>query len=173
MEGFLNKFFIQLDERKIDFFKQKILHTIERELNVKISVKQNIVEINSIPGKTLPTDFLKAVSIVKAISYGFTIEVALKLLNDKFKLEIVDLRSIIKRKEDLKRVKGRIIGERGKVKKNIEEIARCNIVISNDTVAIIGELEKIFQIREAIEKIIKGSRYKSVYNYLRRTISYL
>lgn len=173
MEGFLNNFFIQLDERKAVFLKQRILHVIERELDVQISLKQNIIEIRSIPGKTLPTNFLKAISIVKAISYGFTPEIALRLLNDKHRLEVIDLHSIVKKQEDLKRIKGRIIGERGRVKKNIERIAGCNIVVSNDTVAVIGDIEKITRVKEAIEKIIRGSRYKSVYNYLRKTISYL
>ena len=106
--------------------------------------------------------------IIKLISRGFNPELALLLKNDTYDSKIVNLNDYIRGKNDLKRIKGRIIGREGSCQKQIEDKTGSYLVIYGKTVAIIALNETMEIVSNAIEMLCKGARHVSVFRYIDR-----
>jgi len=107
--------------------------------------------------------------IIRAIARGFNPEVAFQLLKSDYMFELVTLGDkITKSKNAMKRVKGRLIGTKGKTRHIIEEMTGCNVCVYGKTVGIIGSYDGVAIARKAIESIILGSPHSSVYSWLER-----
>jgi len=121
---------------------------------------------------TTAADLMKARDFVQAISYGFSPERAWRLLeSDDQVLLVIDLKQYVKPSPNhLQRVKGRIIGEDGRVRKNLEEITGCYISVYDDYVAIIGDYESANALKEAIMMLIEGRQHSTVYKFLDRVM---
>ncbi|MFW9778499.1 MAG: KH domain-containing protein [Candidatus Heimdallarchaeota archaeon] len=101
--------------------------------------------------------------IVRAIGRGFSPSAAFNLLDDDIFLETIDLEGS---KSNIKRLKSRIIGEKGKAKRMIETSTETVISVFGNQVSIIGELTEIQHAREAIQHLIQGSKHSTVFRYL-------
>lgn len=142
-----------------------IKNQLERMTNTKIEINSETGQIK-ILGENLD-DVLTATNIVKAINLGFSPERAFALLDIDMNLHIIDLYNYIRRNpNELKRILGRIIGERGKTRRVIEETAEVYLSIYRHYVAIIGTFEGILLAEEAIKMLIEGAPHKAVYSYL-------
>ena len=109
----------------------------------------------------------KAVEIVSAIGRGFSPENAMTLLKGENTLHVIDLREFAgKSPSQVERIKGRIIGEGGKARKNMENLSGTNISVYGRTVAIIGDVAKLKLAVDAISSLSSGSMHGSVYSKL-------
>jgi len=109
----------------------------------------------------------KAVEIVTAVGRGFSPDTAMKLLDEENVLHIVDLREFAgKSKSHVERIKGRIIGEGGKARRNMEQLSDTSISVYGRTVAIIGHADKLKLVVDAISSISSGSMHGTVYGKL-------
>jgi ribosomal RNA assembly protein len=114
-------------------------------------------------------DPFKAMAVVEAIGRGFSPERALRLLEPETLLEVLDLRDFAGKSENsLERIRGRIIGLKGKSRRVIEELTKCQVSVYGRTVAIIGEATETKLAKEAISMLASGSRHRTVYNMLQR-----
>jgi ribosomal RNA assembly protein len=106
--------------------------------------------------------------IITAIGRGFNPNVALNLLKVDFSFELMNLGDIARSKNDMIRLKGRVIGQDGKSRKIIEEMTDCEICVYGKTIGIIGPVEKAPIARHAIEMLLGGSMHASVFKYLEK-----
>lgn len=130
--------------------------TVDREGNVLISSDDNLnVFITS--------------SIVKAIGRGFNPDIAMTLLSEDRYLEIIPIKSIIGDSANkLQRVKARLIGSEGKAWKTIEQLTNTDVSVYGKTAAIIGRPDDVLVAKQAIEKLIHGSKHGNVYKYIEK-----
>jgi ribosomal RNA assembly protein len=145
-----------------------IKSAIENKLSVEMSVDGDTgnVEIVSSAGGN-PADMFKARDVVTAIGRGFSPENAFKLFDEDAVLIIIDLREYFGRSDsDIGRVKSRIIGEKGKARRNLEEISGTKISLYGHTIAIIGDVVHTGIAREAVEMFIEGRSHSTVYRSL-------
>lgn len=143
-------------KRQIESKTKTILKIDSKEGNVNITGEDSL-------------DVYNTTNIITAIGRGFNPRIALLLLGENFVLEIVYIRDF-SGKSKLKqiRIKSRVIGKKGKARSLIEEITGTHISIYGKTVSIIGEVEKAFVARRAIEMLLSGSKHSSVYGWLER-----
>ncbi|HQF16925.1 MAG: polynucleotide phosphorylase/polyadenylase [Methanosaeta sp. PtaB.Bin039] len=112
---------------------------------------------------------MKAMEFVKAVGRGFSPERALPLLEDEMlMLDLLDLSKLVATKNDMARVKGRIIGKDGKTRELMEELSGSRISVYGKTVAIIGQPEQIRVVRAAIEMLLDGAPHGNVYSFLEK-----
>ena len=91
----------------------------------------------------------------------------MKLLKDENTLHVMDLREFVgKSPSQVERIKGRIIGEGGKARENMERLSGTNITVYGRTVAIIGDPSKLKLAVDAISSISEGSMHGTVYSKL-------
>ncbi|MEK6930973.1 MAG: KH domain-containing protein, partial [Thermoproteota archaeon] len=80
---------------------------------------------------------------------------------------VIDLREFAgKSNANIERIKGRIIGEGGKARKNMENLTGTHISVYGKTVSIIGDTSKLRLVVDAISSISNGSIHGAVYNKL-------
>ena len=109
----------------------------------------------------------KAIEIVTAIGRGFSPETAMMLLKGENSLHVIDLREFAgKSNSNIERIKGRIIGEGGRARRNMENLSGTYISVYGKTVSIIGDGPKLRLAVDAISSISTGSLHGAVYNKL-------
>lgn len=111
---------------------------------------------------------LKAMNTIKAIGRGFDPQTAFKLLKDEYVLDIIDITDYAKTKNSLIRLRGRVIGTKGKAKRTIQELTETDIVIYGKTVGIIGLPENVALAREAVIRLLEGAMHSTVYHFLEK-----
>jgi ribosomal RNA assembly protein len=105
--------------------------------------------------------------VIDAINYGFHPSKALKIIHPNVHLDVFDLEDKIGTStKKLTRYKGRLIGEQGKMRQNIEFYANVYMSIFNKYLALIGMPDKLIIAKKSISMILKGSPHKAVISYL-------
>ncbi|NJE12108.1 KH domain-containing protein [Thermococcus sp. LS2] len=137
---------------------------------IEVDSETGEVFISSTEKTDDPLAVWKARDVVMAIGRGFSPERAFRLFNDGEVLEIINLSDIIigNEKNALPRIRGRIIGRKGRTREIIEEMSGADISVYGKTVAIIGNPIQVEIAKTAIEKLAKGSPHGTVYKYLER-----
>ena len=114
-----------------------------------------------------PVTALNGPDIVKAIGRGFAPDEAMRLLDNELTMfDIIDIDAASRNQNDLKRHKGRLIGEGGRTRELMEELTGASVVIYGSTMGIIGDPEQVDAVREAAEMIIEGAPHGAVYSFL-------
>jgi ribosomal RNA assembly protein len=144
---------------------------IEQAFNARLLVQSESGVVDIVPKENSedPTTILRARDVVLAIGRGFSPERALTLIDDDIVLDIIDLRETFGRNErDIARLKGRVIGSEGKIRRLIEEMTSARISVYGHTISMIGIYEDVTAAREAIEMLLKGKQHSTVYKLLRK-----
>ena len=132
---------------------------------IKVDSKEGDVIIMGEDG----LEVYNAKQVIQAIARGFNPDKALNLLYEESIFEVINISEYARNlKNDLKRIKARLIGRKGKAKKTIEILANVEISIYGKTVGIIGKVENVDVARHAINNLLLGSGHGKVYSYLER-----
>ena len=146
----------------------KVKLQIEKICSVKLDIDSESGEIEILSdGSIDQIQPFKAVEIVTAIGRGFSPEKALTLIKEENSLHVIDLRDFAgKSPQQIERIKGRIIGEGGRARINMENLTSTSICVYGKTVSVIGEPHQIKMAISAITSISSGSRHGAVYGRL-------
>jgi ribosomal RNA assembly protein len=144
---------------------------IEESFSSKLIIQSEtgVIEIVPTNDSTDPTTILRARDVVTAIGRGFSPERALKLVDDDIVLDVIDLRETLgKNDREIARLKGRVIGREGKIRRLIEEMTNAQVSVYGHTISMLGDYETVTAAREAIELLLKGKQHSTVYKLLRK-----
>jgi len=138
---------------------------IENACSVRLEINSENGEIqilsNIVDEKFQP---FKSMEIITAIGRGFPPEKAMRLLKGENTLHVIDLREFGGKSTDqIDRIRGRIIGEGGKARKNMENLSNTSITVYGRTVSIIGGPTQLKLAVDAIESLSGGSMHGYVY----------
>lgn len=139
---------------------------LEEFTNTKIDVdsKEGVVTI-------LGKDAVKLYQVremILAIGRGFNPETAKLLLKQDYSIEIVSLNDFAGKKNQLERVRGRVIGKKGKSREIIEQLTETSISVYGKTVSIIGMAENVVAARNAVDLLLDGATHSTVYKKLEK-----
>jgi len=144
---------------------------IEDAFNCRLLIQSDTGVIDIVPREDSvdPTTVLRARDVVLAIGRGFSPERAWKLIDDDVVLDIIDLRETLgKNEREIARLKGRVIGREGKIRRLIEEMTNARISVYGHTISMLGDYETVTAAREAIQLLLKGKQHSTVYKLLRK-----
>jgi len=140
---------------------KKLKLKLQRELNVKLKIVGKKVVID---GKAI--DEYDAMKVFEAIGFGFSVSKALMLKEEDFVFRVVHIKDHTRR--NLRDIKSRLIGKRGKTRRMISEISGCEVLIKEGEVGIIGEVSDVEDTLIAVVSLIKGSKEANMYKYLEK-----
>ena len=144
---------------------------IEESLGVQINLdsKTGDCEFKPIiehPNYT-PLNTFTAQKVVNAINRGFNPVKAMKLLDETFDMEVFNLYDLLgKSEKKIKRLKGRIIGRNGEMRKAIERFAESYVSVYGKTVSIIADYDNLQVARKAVNMLLSGMPHHSVLKFL-------
>ncbi|MFC4989541.1 KH domain-containing protein [Saliphagus infecundisoli] len=142
------------------------MREIEAEAEVRLDIDS---ENGSVAIETVgdPVTGLNGPDIVRAIGRGFPPEDALSLLDDEMvSFDLVDIDAAARNTNDMKRKKGRLIGENGRTRELMEELSGASVVIYGSTLGIIGTPPQVDAVRTAAEMLLDGAPHGTVYSFL-------
>jgi len=138
---------------------KKAIAAIEKRMKCKITIEnKNDVIIDGEPYSEYTTR-----NIVQAIARGFQLNTALKLLNEDYFFESIDVGDIASNKVKKKRMIARIIGTDGKAKIYMEEVSGASIEIYGDTISLIGNIDEIRIAKAGINILLDGGKHSTAY----------
>ncbi|MBU0466044.1 MAG: hypothetical protein KJ718_04555 [Nanoarchaeota archaeon] len=134
---------------------------LEDKLNVKVKISgsQVVIEGNSL-------DEYGARCVFDAIAFGFSVKKAMLLKGEDMVFRVVHIKSYTKR--NLRDIKSRLIGKRGKTRRTLSEISGCEILIKESEIGIIGDALSVEDAETAVINLIKGSKQSNMYKYLEK-----
>jgi ribosomal RNA assembly protein len=136
------------------------------EVRLDIDSESGSVAIESVGD---PVTALVAPDIVRAIGRGFKPDAALSLLDDEMRMfDLIDISDKTRNDNDLRRQKGRLIGENGRTRELMEELSGADVVIYGSTIGMIGDPEEVEAVRRATGMILDGAPHGAVYSFLER-----
>jgi len=144
------------------------LRRIEQAAEVELDVdsQNGSVAIDQVGD---PIRGMQAPDIVKAIGRGFKPDEALSLLDDEMRMfETIDIERAARNDNDLRRKKGRLIGEDGRTRELMEELTGASVVIYGSTFGVIGQPNEVDVARSAAEMLLDGAPHGAVYSFLER-----
>jgi ribosomal RNA assembly protein len=111
---------------------------------------------------------LKGRDIVQAIGRGFSPERAFRLLKDDVYLAVVDIKQVSGKRDKaaIRRIRSRVIGERGRARSRIEELSGCSMSVYGTTVALIGDEKQLERATRAVQLLLRGSEHAAVFHLL-------
>ena len=142
---------------------------LEEEMGVRLEIdsREGVVTVKS--DSALKTDPFSATRVIEAIGRGFSPQRARRLLDEGTALEVIDLRDYAGRSvNSLARIRGRVIGLKGKSRRVIEELTGCHLSVYGRTVAVIGGAGEVQLASDAVRSLANGSQHKNVYNTLQK-----
>ncbi len=104
--------------------------------------------------------------VVKAIGRGFNPEIARLLEKDDYDFDLVEIKDYVRSKNDVQRLRGRVIGREGASKAMLEEKTGAHIIVYGKTIGVIGKLDVMEMTRTALDMMLKGARHVTVFKYL-------
>lgn len=136
------------------------------KVSLEIDSDNGTVSITSVED---PLQVLRVMDLVKAIGRGFSPENALTILDDEMlMLDVLDISKAAGTRNDMERIKGRIIGKDGRSREIMEQLSGTKVSVYGKTVAVIGYPQQIRVARAAIEMLVDGAPHGNVYSFLER-----
>lgn len=135
---------------------------LEKRLNIKITNRGKEVQIE---GK--PEDEYIAEKVIDAINLGFPFSIAILIKEEDLEFETLNIKDYTTR-NDLNRIRARLIGKGGKTLKTLCQLTKCNFELKDNFIGIIGSPEYIENAQESIIAIIKGAKQANVYAHLEK-----
>ena len=143
--------------------------SLEEDLRVELKVDSKEGTVTVKADSVGEADPLTAVRVIEAIGRGFSPQRARRLLEEGMVFEVIDLRDYAgKSTNSLERIRGRVIGLKGKSRRVIEELTRCYVSVYGRTVSIIGDAVEAQLAAEAVRTLARGSQHRTVYNTLQK-----
>lgn len=150
---------ILIPEKRAAILKEKELKALAKRLECKLSVSEG----NKVGIEGEPYAEYNAKNVIQAFGRGFDLSTAFKLLDEDYFFEYINLRDSFRNKEQLQRIKARIIGEEGKAKSHMESVSNASICVFGSTVSLIGTIDEISVAKAAIAVLINGGTHKTAY----------
>jgi ribosomal RNA assembly protein len=135
---------------------------IEKTLGVKITNRGKEVFIEG-----GAVNEYEAGQVIDAINFGFSVPHALLIKKENLMFEILNIKDFTNRK-DLERIRGRIIGTKGKTLATLSQLTDCLFEMKDNEVGIIGDPERIKSAQDAVISLIKGTKQSNVYKHLEK-----
>ena len=144
------------------------MREIENAADVRLDIdsESGSVGIRSVGD---PVRGMRGPEIVQAIGRGFPPETALSLLDDDLmQFHLIDIDAASRNDRDLKRKKGRLIGENGRTRELMEDLTGASVMIYGSTMGIIGQPAAVDAVRRAATMLLDGAPHGTVYSFLER-----
>lgn len=121
-----------------------------KNLSCMVDVSKRTICVSTNRRTRDPFIFIKGVNFVKLVSRGVEVAEAMKILEDEYFCEVVDIKSMVKCKERFERRRERLIGPSGVTLKAIRMLTGCHVLVQGKTVSVIGGYRGVEEVKKTV-----------------------
>lgn len=149
---------ILIPHKRAELLDKKLLDELRKRLGCRIELAENEIVIDG-----EPYNEYNAKNVITAFGRGFDLNKAYKLLSEDYFFQQINLKDAFRSKEQIMRVKARIIGTEGKAKEYIESVSGADIAVFGSSISIIGKIDDLKVAEAAIRILVGGGTHKTAY----------
>ena len=153
---------ISIPQKRFEMIDRAFIKRLEEELKCKIAKGED----NELTIEGEAYDEYNAKAVIEAFGRGFDMRVARKLLNEDYFMKSISLKELFKNREQVRRIKARLIGSDGKTKTYIEEVSGSDLAVYGSRISMIGTIQEIDIAMAAVQVLINGGTHKKAYKLM-------
>lgn len=153
---------ISIPQKRFETMDRAFIKKLEEELKCKIAKGED----NEITIEGEAYDEYNARAVIEAFGRGFEIRIARKLLNEDYFMKSISLKELFKNRDQVRRIKARLIGKEGKTKIYIESVSGSDIAVYGSRISLIGTIQEIEIAMAAVQVLINGGTHKKAYRLM-------
>lgn len=146
--------------------RARLLSKEIRDISKRLECKLRISQGNTVVIDGEPYAEYNAKNVIQAFGRGFDMRTSYKLLQEAYFFKYIDMKDMLRKSDQIRRIKARIIGEDGKTKKYIESVSNVSMSIYGNTIGLIGTIEDIGIATSAIGVLLGGGTHKKAYRLM-------
>lgn len=147
-----------IPHKRAALLDKKTLDMLRERLGCRIELADNDLTIEG-----EPYNEYNAKNVLQAFARGFDLNKAFRLLNDDIFFQQINLKELFRNRDQIMRVKARVIGEKGRAKEYIESVSGADIAVFGGTVSTIGTVDELKVANAAIQVLVDGGMHKTAY----------
>ncbi|AFM98096.1 putative RNA-binding protein [Encephalitozoon hellem ATCC 50504] len=138
-------------EKYIEQTQKYIVKALEgKKISCNIDLEKRIIDVATNKSTRDPFIFIKAVNFVKLVSRGVGVEEAMKVLEDEYFCEVIDIKRLASSDKVFEKRRDRLIGPKEMTLKAIQILTKCYVLVHGKTVSIIGSFKGIEEVKKIV-----------------------
>ncbi len=154
---------ILIPHKRAELLDKSALKKLSERLNCKLTSEDNQITIE---GEHY--DEYNAKNVITALGRGFELDKAYRLLSEDYFFQQINLKDTFRSKDQITRVKSRVIGSEGKAKEYIEAVSGADIAVFGSSISIIGRIDDLKVADAAIRILVGGGTHKTAYKVMEK-----
>lgn len=138
-------------EKYIEQTEKYIKKALEaKRLSCSVDLKSRTIEVATNRSTRDPFIFIKAVDFVKLVGRGVGVEEAMKILEDDYFCEVIDIKTMVQSDKMFEKRRDRLIGPKEATLKAIRILTKCYVLVHGKTVSVIGGFRGVEEVKELV-----------------------
>lgn len=121
-----------------------------KKLSCLVDLEKKTVEVSTNSRTRDPFIFIKGVDFVKLVCRGMCVEEAMKVLEDGYFCEVIDIKTLVKTEDVFEKRRDRLIGPKEATLKAIQILTKCHVVVHGKTVSVVGGFRGVEEVKSIV-----------------------
>ncbi|TBU16285.1 putative RNA-binding protein [Ordospora colligata] len=122
----------------------------KKKISCTIDFERNVISVLTNANTRDPFIFIKAVNFVKLVGRGVRVEEAMKVLEDEYFCEVIDIKNLAGSEKVFEKRRDRLIGPKEMTLEAIQKVTGCYVLVHGKTVSVVGSFRGVEEVKDIV-----------------------
>lgn len=153
-------YFPKYREKYIEQVSKYIIKALDnKKISCTIDLSERSIEISTNKKTRDPFIFIKACEFVRLVAKNVEVEISMKVLEDEYSGEIIDIRKLVKSEKVFTKRRDRLIGKNSMVLKALKMISKCYIIITGKNIGVVGSYDGLSIVKQIVIDCMSNNKH--------------